>query len=72
MKNTNSCKSKDDLREYEKFNVAHKMLNVEIAKYKVECRKNNIVYTTKNIRNEFFAAILRPIIQPSPITNLPG
>ena len=33
MKNTNSCKSKDDLREYyEKFNVAHKMLNVEIAK----------------------------------------
>ena len=31
MKNTNSCKSKDDLREYEKFNVAHKMLNVEIC-----------------------------------------
>ena len=36
MKNTNSYKSKDDLREYEKFNVAHKMLNVEIAKYKVQ------------------------------------
>ena len=50
MKNTNSCKSKDDLREYEKFNVAHKMLNVEVAKYKVESGKNNnIVY-----RHEFW------------------
>ena len=48
----NSCKSKDDLREYEKFNVVHKMLNDEIEKYnvKVECKNINILYNTHQVQ----------------------
>ena len=34
--NTNSCKSKDDLREYNKFNVAHKMLKLKSTIYSIK------------------------------------
>ena len=61
MKNTNSYKSEDDLREYEKFDVAYKMSNVEIAKYKVECKNNNIVYNTQSTTKKYQVWILAAI-----------